>query len=314
MPETNPVLEPFLANEEKIGIKRASISKPVSIQGIGVHSGKKVRLKIQPANIGTGVRFRRQKHHRYEDIILSPDAVVATTNAVSISNGKWHVQTVEHLLAAFYAIGISDAIIELDSSEIPIMDGSAEPFYKAITKAGVKHSNVPWPSLRLHAPVWVVDGDRYLIALPQDEEKQRYLSVTYNISYNHPLLYQQSMCIDIHREQLAKLILPARTFAMLSDVEALKEKNLALGGSLDNAIVLNDKGYINKSLRYPDECIRHKILDLIGDLYLLGQPLEAHIIASKAGHALDVALVNKITKTMQSNELSNYHNIHQKEN
>ncbi len=247
----------------------------------------------------SGIIFR-STHKANGEILLTPNCVSATLNAVTISNGKWQVQTIEHLLAALYATGLTDVYIEINTDEIPIMDGSAYPFYAAIIEAGRQESTVELSSLCLNTAVWVVDGDRYVIALPQD-----HLSISYAIDYNHPLIGKQSLSMDfINGESLAREILPARTFALLNDVEALQAKGLIKGGSIDNAVVLTDTGYANDTLRFENECIRHKILDLIGDLYLLGRPLHAHLIAAKAGHSLDIALVTKIFANQQGNELN----------
>ncbi len=280
---------------------RASLSAKTSLKGIGIHSGAKAKLCFHPAPPGEGIIFRH-RNKKLGSIALTPDYVHDTRNAVSLSNGQWSLQTVEHLAAALYAAGISDLIIEVDQNEIPIMDGSAYPFYEAFCATGLTHSAVEWESLSLHTAVWIVEGDKYLIALPQD-----HLSLTYTISYDHPLLQRQSMYLDIiDQEKLAKEILPARTFGLLRDVQALQAQGLIKGANSENALVLDEHGYRNHDLRYPNECLRHKILDLLGDLFLLGRPLKAHLIASKAGHTLDIALTRKILQHIEKDELYSY--------
>ena len=284
---------------------RASIRSALKMEGIGLHSGNKVRLKMEPAPPGKGIIFRNQSKARGE-LPLSPFAVVDTRNAVSLSNGQWSVQTIEHLLAALYGAGITDLYIILDQAqsqaEIPILDGSAYPWYEAIMQTGIELSQTELRPITLHTAVWVVEGDKYLIALPQE-----HLSVHYSIDYKHPLLHRQSLCMDLDEgTKIAREILPARTFGFLQDVKYMKSQGLIKGGSTDNSIVLTEEGYINENLRFPDECLRHKILDLLGDMYLLGRPLEAHLIAFKAGHALDVALTRKILEHIEGDELGQY--------
>ncbi|MCB1324666.1 MAG: UDP-3-O-[3-hydroxymyristoyl] N-acetylglucosamine deacetylase [Spirochaetales bacterium] len=276
--------------------KRKTVAQIATLRGQGIHSGEQVTLRIRPAACGTGLVFISEKHR--SQVAVSPFHVVGTTNAVTLGNREWHVQTVEHLLAALAAAGISDALLEVDAPEIPIMDGSSEPFYQAVQDAGIVEYEEQLEPIRLHTPVWVVDGEKYLVALPDDQ-----LRVTYSIDFNHPLLKGQTISMDLGGDRLAREILPARTFGFLKDVEAMKAKGLIKGGSIENAIVLTDDGYLNESLRFEQECVRHKVLDLIGDLYLLGRPLIAHLIASRAGHALDVALGRKIYTQVAMNEL-----------
>ena len=286
---------------------RASLRSTLKMEGIGLHSGKRVRLKMEPASPGTGIVFHNQSKSKGK-ILLSPLNVVSTFNATSLSNGKWHLQTVEHLLAALYGAGITDLHIILDQPqervEIPILDGSAYPWYEALTQTGIEHSQIELQPVIIHTPVWVVEGDKYLIALPQD-----HLSVHYSIDYEHPLLSKKSLYIEFDEgAKIAEEILPARTFGFFKEVEQMKSQGLIKGGSIDNALVLTEEGYMNKKLRFSDECLRHKVLDLLGDLYLLGAPLKAHLIAFKAGHTLDISLARKILECMQGDELACYRN------
>ena len=290
--------------ESSTNRRRVSIASSLKMEGIGLHSGEKTRLRMEPAPFGTGIVFRSQNKEK-GDIPLSPFAVVDTLNAVSLSNGRWSAQTIEHFLAALRAAEITDLYVILEEAgldgriELPILDGSACLWYEAIMETGLEHSDEELLPLRLHTAVWVVEGDKYLIALPQE-----YLSVHYSIDYKHPLLEKQSLCIDLEEgSKIAKEILPARTFGFLEDVENMKAQGLIRGGALDNALVLTKEGYANESLRFSDECLRHKILDLLGDMYLLGRPLQAHLIASKAGHALDVTLAQKILGHVEGDEL-----------
>jgi len=218
-----------------------------------------------------------------------------------LGDGINTIQTVEHILAALHTRGITDAILEIDSLEIPIMDGSSLPFMQAIELSNLYEFEEIVEPLKIQNAVWVVDGDKYLVILPSDT-----LKVTYHIDFKHPLLKGQSYTTEINEMILENEILPARTFGFLRDVKALQEKGLALGGSLDNAIVLTDDGFLNETLRYDNECVRHKILDLIGDLSIIGRPIIGHILASKAGHALDISMGKLLLSKLTGDEISKY--------
>ncbi len=277
---------------------RVSLRSELKLEGTGIHSGNKVRLKIIPAPFHTGIIFRNA-HKAKEEILLSPFSVIDTLNAVTLGSGSWQVQTVEHLLAALYSARITDAIVELDSVEMPIMDGSAYPFYEAIQQTGVLSGGERIEPIHINTAIWIVQRDKFVMAIPQ-EKGQENLSIHYSIDYDHPLLRNQNFFIECDKEDsIAQNILPARTFGFLRDIEKMQAQNLIKGASLENAVVLTNDGY-KGSLRFQNECIRHKILDLLGDLYLLGRPLSCHLIASKAGHAIDVALAKMIWKHCKS--------------
>ncbi len=276
---------------------RATIEREVELNGIGLHTGLNTTLRLIPAKPHTGIIFRNSKTK--EIIEANPYNVKSTINAVSLSNGSWSVHTVEHLLCALATSGISDIIIELDREEIPILDGSSIEFYDAIQDAGVmEYQNISIEPIKILNPVWVVSEDKYIIAIPSEEFK-----ITYTIHYEHPDLKGRSIHITLNSNVVEKEILKARTFGFLKDVEYLKQKGLIKGASLKNAVVLTEDGYLNSDLRYPDECIRHKVLDLIGDLYLLNRPIIAHIIALRSGHTLDVALSKNILNHIQKDAL-----------
>lgn len=286
-------------HSKTIGRKnKATVKNSISIKGIGLHTGAEAKLKIYPAEVNTGIVFRSTKKENGE-ILVSPWNVKNTKNAVTLSNKKWEVHTVEHLLFAFAIIGITDAYVEINSNEIPIMDGSSKEFYEALQSTGIfEFSNYENKPIKLVNPVWVVSEDKYIIAVPCDE-----LKITYTIYYEHPDLRGRSIHINLNSKIAEQEILLARTFGFLKDVEYLRSQGLIQGASLENALVLTENGYINER-RYPDECIRHKVLDLIGDLYLLGKPLIAHVIAYRTGHSLDIALAKNILKNLESDELA----------
>ncbi|TGN18720.1 UDP-3-O-acyl-N-acetylglucosamine deacetylase [Leptospira idonii] len=283
-------------------IHRKTIKSSITLKGIGLHSGKTVTLRLHPAEAGTGLIFFLYKGLSKVRIPVSLDHVVDTSNATTIGDGGSNrIQTIEHLLAAVHTLGITDCILEIDAVEVPIMDGSSAPFWEGIRSAGIQELEETIEPIRIANPMWVVDGDKYLVMLPSDE-----LKVTYNIDFNHPLLRGQSYTTTLNENILSEDILPARTFGFLKDVEALQARGLAMGGSLDNAVVLTDDGYLNESLRYENECVRHKILDLIGDLAVMGRPFYGHLIASKAGHALDISLAKCIMSQVTGDELTKF--------
>ena len=278
-------------------VSRHTVAKPVRISGTGLHSGNIVKLEIKPA-VNGGLVFQNSKDRSIQ-IPVSPFYVTETLQAVRLSSKNWKVQTVEHLLAALAALGITDALLELDSNEIPILDGSAQPFIEAIETSGIVDLGINVEPITLTSAVWVVDGDKYLVALPDNK-----FSVTYGVDFKHPLLRGQSIHMELDSPSFMKEIGSARTFGFLKDVEEMKARGLVMGGSLENAVVLTEDGYLNDSLRFENECIRHKVLDLVGDLYLMGRPIQAHVIASRAGHALDVSLAKKIMTQVALDELA----------
>ncbi|MDX1959200.1 MAG: UDP-3-O-acyl-N-acetylglucosamine deacetylase [Leptospiraceae bacterium] len=281
---------------------RKTIKSKIHITGIGLHSGKKVELILHPAPSGTGLIFIPNSNSTKKfRIPVSLEYVVDTSNAVTLGDGVNVIQTVEHLLAALYTKGITDLFLEIDSLEIPIMDGSSKPFMDMIESNNIETFSETIEPIKVTNPTWVVDGDKYIVMLPSDT-----LKVTYHIDFNHKLLRGQSYTTDIDENILENEILPARTFGFLRDVKALQEKGLALGGSLDNAVVLSEDGYLNESLRYENECVRHKVLDLVGDLSIVGRPIIAHILASKAGHALDVSMGKLIMSRVSGDEITKY--------
>ncbi|MCB1137560.1 MAG: UDP-3-O-[3-hydroxymyristoyl] N-acetylglucosamine deacetylase [Leptospiraceae bacterium] len=277
---------------------RATVDREVLIEGTGIHTGEKGRITLKPAEAGTGLIFKGTGS-RIGDIPVSPFYAMDGVQAVTLGNRHWQIKTVEHLLCAMAAAGISDCIMETTMGEVPILDGSSLPFYEKIIEGGVRDLGEPMEALQLSNPVWVIENDRYVVALPSDHFK-----VTYTIDYPHPMLRGQTMTLGLNAENLIEDVLPARTFGFLRDVEELRKRGLIQGGSLDNAVVLTEDGYLNDDLRFEDECLRHKILDLVGDLYLLGRPLKAHIVAFRAGHSLDISLGKKIQTRIAMDELA----------
>src|SRR3954454_585580 len=265
-----------------------TLRRPVSCTGIGLHSGNKVTLSLKPSPADSGIRFQRSDLGG-----LEIPAIVTHLGGIQYQTGLTReavsVETVEHLLAALTALSIDNAIIELNSPEVPIMDGSAAPFVYLLQEAGVKRLQAPRRYLKVLRPISLTHGDKRIALYPSDHFK-----VTYSISFDHPLLRHQSRTMRITEETFVEEIAPARTFGFLKEVEMLRQRGLALGGSLDNAIVLGDTDILNKALRFEDEFVRHKILDVIGDLSLVGHPVVGHLVAHRGGHALHTAFAARI--------------------
>jgi len=265
-----------------------TLRRSVSCTGIGLHSGNKVTLSLKPAPADSGIRFQRADLGG-----LEIPAVVTHLGGIQYQTGLTReavsVETVEHLLAALTALGIDNAIVELNSPEVPIMDGSAAPFVYLVNEAGVKRLQAPRRYLKVLRPISLTQGDKRIALYPSDHFK-----VTYSISFDHPLLRHQSRTMRVTEESFVEEIAPARTFGFLKEVEMLRQRGLALGGSLDNAIVLGETGVLNNALRFEDEFVRHKILDVIGDLSLVGHPVVGHLVAHRGGHALHTAFAARI--------------------
>lgn len=265
-----------------------TLRRAISCVGIGLHSGNKVQLSLKPAPADYGIRFRRTDLGDHE-IRASVQHLAGINLATALSSNQVSVETVEHLLAALVSMSIDNVLIELNSPEVPIMDGSSAPFIYLIQEAGVKTLNASRKYLKITSPISLSRGDKRIALYPSDHFK-----VTYSISYDHPLLRHQARTLTITEESFIEEIAPARTFTFLKDVEMLRQNGLALGGSLDNAIVLGETGVLNNALRFDDEFVRHKILDAIGDLALVGHPVIGHLVAHRAGHGLHTEFAGKI--------------------
>jgi UDP-3-O-[3-hydroxymyristoyl] N-acetylglucosamine deacetylase len=260
-----------------------TLRRAISCAGIGLHSGQKVTLSLKPAPADAGIRFRRCDLGG-----LEVEATVRHVGGINYATGLTHdavrVDTVEHLLAALVSLGIDNVLVELSSPEVPIMDGSAAPFIYLIHEAGVKQLGQPRRYLKVLRPLTFAQGDKSIAIYPSESFR-----VTYSIAYDHPLLHHQSRSIQVTEASFVEDIAPARTFTFLREVEMLRQQGLALGGSLENAIVIGDTGVLNNALRFDDEFVRHKILDVIGDMALLGHPILGHLVAHRGGHALHTA-------------------------
>ena len=257
-----------------------TLRRSISCTGIGLHSGNKVRLSLKPAPSDFGIRFRRADLGGLE-VPASVGHVGGINHATGLTRDAVNVDTVEHLLAALVSLGVDNVIVELNSPEVPIMDGSAAPFVYLLHEAGIKPLPAARRYLKLQRPLSLTRGDMRIALYPSDHFK-----VTYSIAFDHPLLRHQSRTVRLNEETFIDEIAPARTFGFLKEVELLRQHGLALGGSLENAIVIGDTGVLNNGLRFDDEFVRHKILDVIGDMALVGHPIIGHLVAHRGGHAL----------------------------
>ncbi len=253
-----------------------------------MHSGQKVTLSLKPARAGSGIRFRRADLGGVE-IPATVDNVDRLHYATGLARDAGTVETVEHLLAALVSLGVDNVIVELNQAEVPIMDGSAASFVYLVHEAGLKRLTRPRHYLKVLRPVSLSRGDKRIALYPSDHFK-----VTYSICFDHPLLRHMTHTLQVTQESFIDEIAPARTFGFLKEVETLRQRGLAIGGSLDNAIVLGETGILNNTLRFEDEFVRHKILDAIGDLALVGYPVIGHLVAHRGGHELHAAFAEKV--------------------
>lgn len=278
--------------------KQRTLKEEATCVGVGLHSGRKVKLSLKPAGADRGIVFRRLDAGDIE-IPATAEYLSHINHATCLARNGVRIETIEHLLAALHALGVDNVVVELDGPEVPIMDGSAAPFIYLIHEAGIRTLSASRSYLGLSRPVSVGDNGRFVAAYPCDR-----LRLTYTINFDHPLLKHQEYSVEIDESSFVEDIAPARTFGFLKDVELMRQAGLALGGSLDNAVVLGETGVLNNPLRFPDEFVRHKILDLLGDLVLLGKPLRAHVVALRAGHALHTRLVKAILETAELRDLA----------
>lgn len=266
-----------------------TLKEEIRVKGQGLHTGRDISMIMKPAPRDTGIVFVRTDRGNVR-IKAGIGSVTDTTFATTLTAEGIKVGTVEHLLAAFAGLEIDNVYVEIDGPEVPILDGSALPFVSKILEAGIARQAKAVSYLRILRPVAVIEGSCQIAVTPYEGTR-----ITYRLFYTHPAFGEQKMGIDITKMNFVNEVAPARTFGFLRDVEMLRSKGLAKGGSLDNAIVLGDKEVLNGNMiRLKDEFVRHKILDAIGDLSLIGLPIYGHIIANKSGHTLHVKLLRKI--------------------
>ena len=257
---------------------------------MGLHSGAPVRLRILPAPAGSGIVFRRTDLDGYEVEAVSRN-VARVSYATSLMKKGVLISTTEHLLSACIGTGVDNAIIELDNLELPILDGSAQPFVELIQRAGIRKQRRARTYLRMRRGLELREGNKFIGVYPADT-----YSVSYTIDFPHPLIGRESFRVDLSDGNYLSEIASARTFGFLHEAEAMRQQGLIRGASADNAIVLTKDGVMNPPLRFRDEFVRHKVLDLIGDLALLGKQILGNVVADRAGHAMHTALVSRILR------------------
>jgi UDP-3-O-[3-hydroxymyristoyl] N-acetylglucosamine deacetylase len=263
----------------------------VEVSGIGLHSAVPVKIRLLPAGANRGIVFRRTDLDGFEIPALWKH-IARVSYATSLMRKGVLISTTEHLLAALHSMGVDNAVVEISSLELPIIDGSAEPFIRLLQQAGLRRQRARRSYLKLRRPVEVVEGSKRIAVFPHDGFR-----VTSSIDFPHPLIGRQEMELELTPETFEREIAAARTFGFLDEIPQMKDMGLVRGGSLENAVVFTRDSLLNtEGLRFPDECCRHKILDLIGDLALIGYPLRAHVVAERAGHAMHTALVLKLVR------------------
>ncbi|MCH9047859.1 MAG: UDP-3-O-acyl-N-acetylglucosamine deacetylase [Proteobacteria bacterium] len=285
-------------------IKQRTLKNVIRATGVGLHTGKKIFLTLRPGAVNTGIIFRRFDLDDPVEIEARPENVGDTMLSTSLVKGDVKISTVEHLLSALAGFGIDNAYIDLSSDEVPIMDGSAGPFVFLIQSAGVEEQNAPKRFMRIKEKVRVEDGDKWAMFEPFEGFK-----VGFTIEFDHPMFHDGNCKaeIDFSTTSYVKEVSRARTFGFMRDVELLRKNNLALGGTLDNAIVVDDYRILNEDgLRFEDECVKHKILDAIGDLYLLGHSLIGSFTGFKSGHALNNRLLRELLAIESAWELVSF--------
>ena len=290
-------------------VKQRTLKNSVSVTGVGLHSGEKVTLGLRPAPINTGIVFRRVDVKPVEEIRARPDMVHDTRLSTCMEQNGVRVATVEHLMSAFAGLGVDNAYVDLDSAEVPIMDGSAGTFIFLLQTAGIVEQAAAKKFIRVKKTVEVKQDDKWVRFEPHQGYK-----LTFTINFAHPVFAsaKQHVTVDLGEESYVRDISRARTFGFMQDVEYMRAQGLALGGSLDNAIVMDDYRVLNADgLRFEDEFVKHKVLDAIGDLYMLGYPLIGAFSGFKSGHALNNALVRALLADEQAWEFVTFDSVEQ---
>ncbi len=280
-----------------------TVAKTISVTGVGLHSGERVRLTLHPAEANSGIRFRRTDldGEKGEAILVAPHLINDTRlSSTIVTDLGVRIGTIEHIMSAFSAFGIDNVLVELNAPEIPIMDGSSLPFIYLLQDAGVKDLAEEKKFLRILTPIEVDEGDKWVKFLPYDGYK-----ITLTIEFDHPVFNRsnQTFTMDFAGASYLDEIARARTFGFMQEVELMRSHNLGLGGNLNNAIVIDDLDVLNpEGLRYPDEFVRHKILDAVGDLYMTGHPIIGEFVGYKSGHAINNTLLRKVLANPNSYE------------
>lgn len=282
-------------------IKQCTLRNTIRATGVGLHSGEKVYLTLRPAPVNTGIVFRRVDLDPVAEILACAENVYETTLSTTLSEGEAKVSTVEHLLSALAGLGIDNLYVEVSAPEVPIMDGSAGPFVFLIQSAGIQEQEAPKQFIRIKKKIEVSEDDKTASFEPYDGFR-----VGFSIDFDHPVFrdQKQSAMLDFSTTSFVREVSRARTFGFMRDIEYLRSRNLALGGSMENAIVVDDYRILNEDgLRYEDEFVKHKVLDAIGDLYLLGKSLIGEFKGHKSGHGLNNKLLRELLRNPDAWEI-----------
>lgn len=274
--------------------KQKTIAKELKLNGVGLHTANKVSITFKPSGIDTGINFIRTDLPERPRIKAMVDSLLSSAQSprrTSIGSENAQVQTIEHIMAALSGLGIDNICIEVDNNEVPGLDGSSLKFMEMLSDAGVIEQEKESQVYSLKEPLFVEEEGSSIVALPSREFK-----ISYTLNYNHPMLSTEFLEINMSADEFRKEIAPARTFCLESEAAELQRQGLGLGANYDNTLVLGKNGVIKNKLRFSDEFVRHKILDLVGDLYLAGYPIKAHIIALRSGHSLNLKLAGKIAQ------------------
>jgi UDP-3-O-[3-hydroxymyristoyl] N-acetylglucosamine deacetylase len=271
-------------------MRRKTIENPVELKGIALHSGKEAMVSFRPAQQESGIIFIRTDLPGKPMIKASAENVIDTKRGTTLGQGQASIAVVEHVLACLYALSISDIVIEVSGPELPCLDGSALPFFAALKEAGTAELTGDIPPLKLAKEIVVLDGESVITACPSDRLKIRFM-----VDFTDAVVKKQEISFTFDEQAFEKEIAAARTFGFVEEIDALKKMGLALGASLDNALAIGKDGYVNKP-RFKDEVVRHKVLDLIGDLSLVGRPIEAEILAERSSHRLNTKLALALKK------------------
>ena len=288
-------------------VKQRTLKNSVSVTGVGLHSGEKVTLGLRPAPANTGIVFRRTDVKPVEEIRARAELVHDTRLSTCMEQNGVRVATIEHLMSAFAGLGIDNAYVDLDNAEVPIMDGSAGTFIFLLQSAGIVEQSAAKKFIRIQKPVEIKQGDKWVRFDPYNGYK-----LTFTINFAHPVFAdtRQHVVVDLGEESYVRDISRARTFGFMQDVENMRAQGLALGGSLDNAIVMDEYRVLNADgLRFEDEFVKHKVLDAIGDLYLLGHPLIGAFSGYKSGHAMNNALLRELLADEQAWEFVTFDSV-----
>ncbi len=284
-------------NKTQPFIPQQTIDRPVRIEGVGLHTGQLVRAKFKPAPPGSGITFLRTDLAGSKPITASISTILdpmRRARRTSVGNGVVEVHTIEHLMASCFGVGIDNLLVELSGEEIPGLDGSSHPFVEVLRQAGIRKQELVRRPIAVREPIWVEEGESIVAIFPSDT-----LRVSYLLSYPIPGLGAQFFADEITPGTFEKELAPSRTFCLAQEVEALRKIGLGKGATYENTVVVDNSGRVIKNrLRFPDEYVRHKVVDLIGDLYLLGRPLQGHVVAIRSGHLLNLRLLQRLRQAL----------------